>query len=280
MEYLSPKTINELVKLTTSYGSEAAIIAGCTDVLVKKNFFDTKKAIIDINAVAELKKIEDLGDKIRIGAAVTFSDIRNSDLVNRSNKALVEAAKVCGSLQIRNRATIAGNVINASPAADSIPPLMVSNATLVLLSEKGEEHISIKKFFTGPGKTILKPGQIVAYIEFNKDKPGDISFYRKIGTRKALSIAKASVAFKANKSNGKLKNVEIAYGSVGPTVITSQKAREYLENKPINKETIKEVSSLAFEEVSPIDDIRSTAEYRRLVVKNVLIEELSQFVSH
>lgn len=278
MEYLSPKTLNELIELATKYGSEAAIVSGCTDLLVKKGYFDTKKAIIDINTVEGLKNIEDLGDKIRIGARVTFSEIKNSDIVNKHNKALIEASRVCGSVQIRNRATIAGNIINASPAADSIPALMVSNAMINLHSSKGNEYVSIKNFFTGPGKTILKQGQIITHIEFDKNKPGDISFYRKIGTRKALSIAKASVAFKANKINGNLKNVEIAYGSVGPTVISSKKAKEYLEDKPLNKETIQEVSKLAFEEVSPIDDIRSTAEYRRLVIRNVLIEELRQFI--
>jgi CO/xanthine dehydrogenase FAD-binding subunit len=155
---------------------------------------------------------------------------------------------------------------------------MVANARIILISDKGEESVSLKDFFTGPGKTILKPGQILAFIEVEKDTSDTISFYRKIGTRKALSIAKASVAFKAKKANGKLSQVQLAYGSVGPTVIYSLKAKDYLEGKPLDTDTIESASLKAFDEVTPIDDIRSTADYRKLVVKNVLIEELKQFV--
>lgn len=278
MKYFSVNTLDELVKLSGKHNSNAVIVAGCTDAMVKKDFFTGKTAIIDTTKINELKKIEDLQDKIRIGAGVTFSMIKDSALIKQSAKALHQAAKVCGSVQIRNRATIAGNIINASPAADSVPALMTSNATLILFSENGEERISIKNFFFGPGKTILKPGQVLAYIELEKDKPEDITFYRKIGTRKALSIAKASIAFKANKANGKLKDVRIAFGSVGPTVIYSKQASNSLEGSELNNDTIEKASLAAFREVTPIDDIRSKAEYRKLVIKNALIEELKQFI--
>lgn len=278
MKYLAPKSLDELVILANKHGSEAAIIAGCTDVLVKNDFLNNKKVLIDTTSVKEIKHIEDLGNKIRIGGGVTFSNLKDSDLIIKNSKVLLGAVKVCGSLQIRNRATIAGNIVNASPAADSIPPLMVSNAQLILLSEDGEESVDIRKFFAGPGKTIIKPNQVLAFIEFEKDQTKTISFYRKIGTRQALSIAKASVAFKALKTNGKLHDVQIAYGSVGPTVIYSQQAKDYLENKQLTSESIEEVSLKAFEEVSPISDIRSTATYRKLVIKNILIEELQEFI--
>lgn len=278
MNYYSPKTLNDLVDITDKYKSDSVIVAGCTDVLIKKDFFNDKKAIISLNEIKEIKKIEDLGDKIRIGAGITFSDVINSDLIKNYLKSLYKAAQVCGSLQIRNRATIAGNIVNASPASDSTPPLMVSNAELILISKNGEQRIAIKDFFEGPGKTKLKTGQVLAYIEAEKDKPETITFYRKIGTRKALSIAKASVAFKAERTNGKINNVKVAYGSVGPTVIISTKATQSLNNKELNIESIKDASNKAFNEVTPIDDIRSTAEYRKLIIKNVLIEELNQFI--
>ena len=280
MIYHAPKTLKEFASIASKYGKEAAIVAGFTDVLIKKNFFDNKKTVISTNEIEEIKKIEETEDKIRIGAGVTFTDLLCSKPIKKHCKALYEAAKVCGSVQIRNRATIAGNIINASPAADSIPPLMVSDATLILFKDDKEERIKIKDFFTGPGKTKLKHGQIVAYIELDKDKDNTISFYRKIGTRKALSIAKASVAFRAIKTNGNLSSVNVSYGSVGPTVINSVKAREYLENKALTESTIEEASLMAFGEVSPIDDVRSTAEYRRLVVKNVMIEELRPFIDN
>lgn len=278
MKYFSPTTIDELVNIAQECNSNAAIVAGCTDILVKKNFFEGKSAVIQTNEIKELQKIEDIGDKTRIGACVTFSDIINSNLIKKYHKALHSAAQVCGSVQIRNRATIAGNIINASPAADSIPSLMIYNAELILVSKEGEERCKIKDFFTGPGRTKLKSGQILAFIEIEKEKPASISFYRKIGTRKALSIAKASVAFKAEKTNGKVENVEFAFGSVGPTVIASKKTKEALEGKELNNESIETASNAAYDEVTPIDDIRSTADYRKLVVKNVIIEELRQLV--
>lgn len=278
MKYFSPTTLEELINIAQEYTSEAAIVAGCTDILVKPNFFEGKKAIIQTNEIKELQKIEDIGNKTRIGACVTFTDIIESEQIKTHHKALCSAAQVCGSVQIRNRGTIAGNVINASPAADSIPSLMIYNAELILVSKEGKERCKIKEFFTGPGRTKLKPGQILAFIEIEKETADSISFYRKIGTRKALSIAKASVAFKADKANGTVKNVELAFGSVGPTVISSQQAKQALEGKELNNENIAATSIAAFKEVTPIDDIRSTAEYRKLVVKNVLIEELKELV--
>ena len=278
MEYYSPKTIKEFIEIADKYKDQAVIVAGGTDALVKPNFFKDKKAIIETLSIQELKIIEDTGDKIKIGAGVTFSDITNSDLVKTHNKAFYQAAQVCGSPQIRNRGTIAGNIVNASPAADSVPSLIVSNATLTIISKDGESYIKLNAFLEGPGKTALKPGQILTFIEFDKDNKDTVAFYRKIGTRKALSIAKASVAFKATKKNNTLSNIELAYGSVGPTVIHSVKAKEHLEGKILNEETINETSIKAFNEVNPIDDIRSTASYRKLVIKNVIIEELNQFL--
>lgn len=278
MDYYSPKTINELIELADKYKDKAVIVAGCTDALVKPNFFKDKKAIIETLSINEFKTIKDTGDKIKIGAGVTFSDITDSELIKTHNKALYQAAQVCGSPQIRNRGTIAGNIANASPAADSVPSLIVSNAVLTLLSKDGEEHIKLNTFLQGPGKTAIKPGQILAFIEFNKDDKDTIAFYRKIGTRKALSIAKASVAFKATKKDKSITNIELAYGSVGPTVIHSIEAKKHLEGKILNEQTINEASVKAFNEVNPIDDIRSTASYRKLVIKNVIIEELNQFL--
>ncbi|MGD9580088.1 MAG: xanthine dehydrogenase family protein subunit M [Vampirovibrionia bacterium] len=278
MNFYSPKTIKELLELTDKYKDKAVVVAGCTDAIVKPNFFKDKEAIIETLSIEELKTIEDKGNRIKIGAGVTFADITNSELIKNNNKALYQAASVCGSPQIRNRGTIAGNIVNASPAADSVPALIVSDTTLTILSTDGEEHIKLNAFFKGPGKTILQPGQIIAYIEFNKDNKDTISFYRKIGTRKALSIAKASVAFSATRNDKTLSNIEIAYGSVGPTVVHSIKAKEHLEGKTLNEEVIQETSCKAFDEVNPINDIRSTADYRKLVIKNVIIEELNQFL--
>jgi CO/xanthine dehydrogenase FAD-binding subunit len=279
MRYLSPTTLKEAVDLVSEKEFNPAIISGCTDILVKKNFFENKDSLIDITSINEINEIKDTGDKIQIGAGVTFTKLKDSKLIKECCKSLYQASYVFGSVQIRNRGTIAGNIVNASPAADSIPSLMTSNAVLVLVSKEGEERVNIKNFFTGPGKTVLKQGQLLAFIEIKKDTPETISFYRKIGTRKALSIAKASVAFKATCNNKVLSNVELAFGSVGPTVIASKTTKEFLEGKTLNLETIEMASAKAFEEVSPIDDIRSKAEYRRLVVKNVIIEELKEFIN-
>jgi len=277
MKYYSPKTLEETVNIIDEYKETAALVAGCTEVLNRNDFFNNKKAIINTTEIQEIKQIEDLGYKIRIGAGVTFSEILNSKIIQDYNLALFNAVKVFGSTQIRNRATIAGNIANASPAADSLPPLIISNATLSLMSTQGKREIKLKDLIYAPGKTTLKPHEIITFIEFEKDKPQEIIFFRKIGTRKALSIAKASVAFKANCSSEKLSNVNIAYGSVGPTVIISKNAKKVLEKNVFNINTVEHASIAAFEEVSPITDIRSTASYRKIIIKNILIEELSRF---
>lgn len=277
MKYYSPKNLAELINTTNEYNEGAAIVAGCTDVINKNNFFNNKKAVINITDIDEIKQIEDLGNKVRIGAAVTISELLDSKIIKNHNFALYNGAKVFGSTQIRNRATIAGNIANASPAADTLPALMISNASLTILNPTGQREIKLKDFIYSPGKTALTPGEIITFIEFEKDEPETISFYRKIGTRKALSIAKASVAFKANLSNNKLSRVNMAYGSVGATVILSTKAKKVLEENDFNIKTIENASNIASKEVTPIDDVRSTAKYRKLVIKNILIEELSKF---
>lgn len=277
MKYYSPKNLTELIDITGKYSKNCVIVAGCTDVINKNNFFNNKEAIVNITEIEEIKQIEDLGETIRIGAAVTISGLLNSKIIRENNFALFNGAKVFGSTQIRNRATIAGNIANASPAADTLPALMISNATLTILNNTGKREIKLKDFIYSPGKTAIKPEEVITFIEFEKDKPETISFYRKVGTRKALSIAKASIAFKANRLNNSLSNVSMAYGSVGPTVILSNKAKKALEENDFNIKTIEYASNIAYEEVTPIDDVRSTAEYRKQVIKNILIEELSNF---
>lgn len=278
MKFVSPETIEEILELLDKYESRAVLISGCTDALVKKDFFSNKEVVVDLNNVNKLKQITQTEETIRIGAGVTFTDLVASDIIKQCNSILYQAATQVGSVQIRNRGTIAGNIVNASPAADSVPALMVSNAYVELLSSTDKELISLSEFFTGPGKTKIKSNQILASIVFDKESPDTVSFFRKIGTRKALSIAKASVAFKATLNNQSLSQVNISYGSVANRVILSKEASNTLEGRILTDDIIRYAANMAYNEVSPITDIRSTAEYRKLVVRNIMIEELNNIL--
>lgn len=279
MNFISPETIEEIIELLDKYNKRAVLISGCTDALVKKDFFRDKEILIEINSVNELKQITETERTIRIGAGVTFTDLIYSDTIKQCNNILYQAAKQVGSVQIRNRGTIGGNIVNASPAADSVPALMVSNAYVEVLSISGKEQIALSDFFIGPGKTKIKSNQILTSITFDKDNPNTVGFFRKIGTRKALSIAKASVAFKAEFNNKTLFNVNISYGSVAPKVILSKQAKDVLERKILTEALIKDTANAAYYEVDPITDIRSTGEYRKLVVRNIIIEELNNILT-
>lgn len=278
MEYFSPTNTDELTDYLATYKEKSAIIAGCTDILVKKAFFKEKEAIINLLNIDSLKHITQKGDKLLIGSSVTFTDLLESKEIKELIPPLHQAAKVYGSVQIRNRGTIGGNIVNASPAADSVPVLMAYNAKFHLQSQSGKEILPIHTFFKGPGKTALKPDQFLESIELDIDTEDYISFYRKIGTRKALSISKAAVAFRAKSNEKELSDVSIAYGSVGPTVLRSTLAAKALEGNKLTKETIQKAGQLASQEVTPIADIRSSAEYRRLVIGNVLEQELLSYL--
>ena len=271
-EYLAPKTLNEALKLLDKYGKEAKILAGGTDLLVKmKMRLVEPKYIINIKGIRELNFIKDEGNQVRIGALTRWRQLEKSELIKNFFPSLYDAVKVMGGTQIRNMATVGGNLCNASPAADAAPPLMVLNAKLVLASKKGEREIPITQFFKGPGKTVMEPDELLKEITIPKPEEGSGSAFIKVA-RTSMDLAKISAATALKVEDRKIAMVRIAIGSAAPTPVRTPKTEEALIGQPFRPSIIREKVKLVVNEISPIDDVRSTAFYRKEVSK-IIVED-------
>jgi len=275
-EYFEPRTVKEVVELLSKYGSEARILAGGTDLIVRmKQRFIEPKYIVNIKKVKELNFIEDRGDHLAIGAATKLREIEKSGIVRKRFVALYEAVRSMAGVQIRNMATIGGNLCNASPAADTAPPLLVFEARLKIVGPDGEKLVPISEFFLGPGKAVLKHDEVLAEIWIPYQPEGTGSAFIKIA-RVAMDLAKVNVAVALRTEEGVVKSVKIALGAVAPTPIRAYKTEEFLTGKELSEATLEKAAEIVKTEVKPITDIRSTAEYRRevsgVIVKDALLK--------
>ena len=283
----SPKQIEELKRILEDENENLSFLAGGTDLMIQlAEKIIEPSLLINLSEIAKLKNIYEEKDNIIIGSMVTHTQITQSNLLRKYTPALIDACSQIGSSQIRNRATIGGNVANASPAGDSIPALYVHQAKVRLLRTDGViREVPIEEFFIAPGKTIREPKEII--IEFVLSKnierniKNNIGFFRKLGVRKALIISKVSISFNSyyDKHTEKLDNVYIALGAVAPTVIRAPKTEEYLTDKLLTISIIEEASKLLTEEAHPISDVRSTADYRRKMV-GVLLKQGLENLKH
>lgn len=198
---------------------------------------------------------------------MTHTEIVNSEILQKFAPALVQASSMVGSLQIRNRGTIGGNICNASPAADAVPALIALGAEIRLTSAKQERIVPLEDFFLGPGKTILAPGEMLTQVLLKAQGPNQGSDFRKLGKRKALaiSVVNAGVFIEIDAESQIIRKVRIALGSVAPTTMRAKQAEKLLLGQRMTKELLKEIELSVAVEVRPIDDIRSQAEYRRRV---------------
>jgi len=239
-------------------------VAGGTDLVVRvRDGLIGPTGILDLSAIEEMKSINVQGERLEIGALVTHDDLAESNAVQEHATALAQAAEMVGSPQIRNRGTVGGNVVNASPAADTVPPLFVLDAELGLVGPGGERWVPVAEFAKAPGETVLCPDELLARIRFGL-RDGFMTRYARLGTRKALSVSKVGVAIGARiDSDGLLDKVRVALGSVAPTVIRAEKTESVLEGRRMTDEVLLEAAATVRKEARPITDIRSTDEYRR-----------------
>jgi xanthine dehydrogenase iron-sulfur cluster and FAD-binding subunit A len=273
--YWRPATLEELLDGLADFSESPRIIAGGTDLMVQHEHRLDALALVDVSAIPRLAGIEETATHIRIGAATTWSEIRRSELLARWAPLLPLAAAEIGGIQIQNRATIGGNVANASPAADGLPALYVHEAGIVTALGHETRVTPIADFVTGPGRTLLRPGEIITDIRIPKHQ-GDgeaVFFFEKVGPRKAQTITKASVAFHGRRKDGRILDPRIALGAAAPTVIRAQEA-EHLLAADSSEEAIQRAAELVSAATRPIDDIRSTAEYRRRLVGGLLLRGL------
>ena len=260
-----PETLTEAAELAA--GKKAEFIAGGTNVMVLKsrNLLDCE-ALISLNAIPELKGIRQVGEYIEIGALTTFSEIEESEIIEKYLFALRQAAYVMGGPQIRNRATLGGNIASASPSADGAPALLACGAKVRVFGADGEKLIELRNFFIGPGKTCLEKGDII--ISILVPVKAAKSNFIKVGSRNALSVSAISMA--VYEAEGR---ISVAVGSAAPTPLYLEKTGELLSGE-FTKELISRAGELAAAEISPIDDRWGTASYKRKVCKKLLVKSL------
>ena len=236
-------------------------LAGCTDVYVNLHFGATKeRRFIDLWPIAELRGIGGDRQTLRLGALTTYSELAASTLVRTRIPMLVGAAQEIGGRQIQNRGTIGGNIVNASPAGDSLPPLAAADAVIVLQSATSERRVPINEFYTGYRTTIRQNDELVVAVEIPRIEGQQ--YWRKVGTRRAQAISKVMCAAVRGPQ------VRVALGSVAETVVRVPRTESVLSGRG----TLEEAQAALRAEIKPIDDIRSTAEYRRQVSANLLAD--------
>lgn len=255
----------------------AAVYAGGTDLLVKLRHRGLEPAsLICLERIGELKGIEENGDFIRIGAGTTHARLLASAGVQKHLPILAKALEVLGSPLIRNMGTIGGNICSASPAGDTLPPLYALDAQVELCRQDGVRRLALKDFLAGPGQTRLGPGEILAAVWAPKADGYDLHHYEKVGQRNALAIAIANLAALVRFSSaGLVEKVRLAWGSVGPTIVTCPAAEKAMIGERLTLKTLRQATALVLKAVSPISDVRATAAYRRVLAGNLLLRLLA-----
>ncbi len=273
-KYHRPDNLEEALRILQQDGQRAKIMAGGTDLLVRmKEGTIRPEIVLDISGLAELHGIQRREEWIWIGPLATHREVSESNLIRSHGQALAQGSSRVGSPQIRHRATIGGNMANASPAADTVPPLFVLQTEVAISSMKGSRWLPVDDFFTGPGETVLRPDELVTGLRFPvpSDDKRSLSRYEKFGTRNALSVAVASAAVAADmEPDGKLTRVRIALGSVSPVVLRAREAEQLLTGQVPGEELIARAARAAAKQCCPIDDVRGSAWYRRRLVQALL----------
>lgn len=269
------RSVEEAVELLSQYES-SKIIAGGTDIIIQ--IYEKRihpKALIDISKVDELKKIEEKDDYIEIGAGVTYTDIMESSLFEGNLKGFKKACSLVGSPQIRNRGTIGGNIVNASPAADSIPPLIVLESTLILVSKRGTREVKIQDYFSH-GKTFgIREDELLTAIRFRK--PKEVLTFAKLGLRKALAISRISISALVDlDEDNRVSFVRIASGSIGKFPMREYEVEEFLHGKVFEDSVVDESVKVLQESMDKRLAGRPTLPYKRRAIEAVLKEALSE----
>lgn len=276
MTVLSPRSAAEAVKAYAR--SPAALpLAGGTDLMVGWNLgLLNGRSVLDLSRVAEWKKINVVDDGIDIGSLVTHAQIQAHPILRKRFPLLAAACATVGAAQIQNRGTLGGNIANASPAGDTFPALAVYEATVRVVGPTGRRGVPVSEIFAGVKKTTLKPGELIeaVFLPFPEETPTRGTF-RKVGTRAAQAISKTVFAGLVwNGKGGVLDQVRLSFGSMAPTVRRLHAVEGFLRGRRLNEVSITAAAELLTNDVSPIDDIRSTREYRLRVSRNILISFL------
>jgi CO/xanthine dehydrogenase FAD-binding subunit len=231
---------------------------------------------LSIWRLPELCRITVTPEHVTLGAATTYTQIRKHPALSGEFSLLCNAAEQTGSIATQNRGTLGGNIANASPAADTPPALLVYDPHLEVVSARGSRWIDYKDFHTGYKRTELRSDELIRSIRLPRTKSQWKQHYRKVGTRRAQAISKVCLAAAAQMDAGKIADVRIAFGSIAPTVVRATATEQLLCGASISRSLVKAARETLAREIAPIDDMRSTAHYRRVVAQNLLAEFLEK----
>ena len=275
-ELKAPRDLNEALTLIDREPGIWKAFAGGTDLMV---LFEAGKLLhrkfINIWNLPELRGIEETPAHIILGALTTYTQVQSNATLQREFPLLCQAASVTGAIAIQNRGTLGGNIINASPAADSPPALLVYDAELELVSASGSRWVSYQNFHTGYKQLNLRQDELLRRIRLPRRTQGWKQYYRKVGTRKAQAISKVCIAAATYLEGDYIGDIRIALGSVAPTVLRCTKTEEFLRNKKMEADVVSAAQGILAQEITPINDLRSTAGYRLQVALNLLEDFLS-----
>ncbi len=271
-----PQTLADLWSLLNAE-PDALIFSGGTDLFVKMRANKADAAIlIGLEKIAVLKDIREDNSEIRIGAAATHEELLCHPLIGTYLPVLFQALRTLGSPPIRTMGTIGGNICTASPAGDTLPPLYVLQADVEITSQNSNRVIPINDFIAGPGKTCLQSGEILTAVRVKKPEGYNLHHFEKVGQRKSMSCAIASMAALFNiSSSGMIDGCRLAWGSVGPTIMSDAGIEEFMTGKKLSYEMLFTASERLKSLVAPIDDVRASADYRRTISGNLLVRLLN-----
>jgi carbon-monoxide dehydrogenase medium subunit len=261
--------VNDCLKLLADQGPEAKVLAGGTDLLPQlKNGLLKPPWVVDLSGVPALRALErERGGGLRIGAAVTARTLERHPEVRTRYPAIAESAALVGSVQVRNLATVGGNLCNAAPSADMAPPLMALDAEAIIAGPKGERRVPLAAFFLGVRQTVLAPGELLVALTIPDPGPGSGGTYVRHTPRRELDIAVVGVASQLTLTGGVCARARIALASVAPTPVRATGAEQSLEGQPVTPERIAHAADLAVEAARPISDQRGSADFRRHLVR-------------
>jgi xanthine dehydrogenase FAD-binding subunit len=278
IDVLSPRTLDEALDILEQRQAGLRIVAGGSDVIVQlRDGVMRADKLLNILHLKELRFIrEDGEERLHVGSLSTYSDITNSPLMRGHAWVLVSAAQQIGAVQLQNTATIGGNLGNASPAGDSLPPLYALDAHVVTRSRAGRREIPIEQFFLSYRKTALRPDELIEEVNFRPMSSNDCGAYAKLGLREAnaISIVDVAVVLRGRDAKGSFSEARVALGAVAPVITRARKSENALEHKPLNETVLREAATFAREHAAPIDDIRGSAGYRKNVVASLVYEAL------
>jgi len=276
-ELVSPRTLPGVLSLLASEPGAWLPIAGGTDVMVQYSAGKLlAQKLVSIWNLPELRRIDTSADEIQIGAGCTYTDLREHEAINTEFPLLSIAASWTGGIANQNRGTLGGNIVNASPAADSLPALLVYDAELLLVSARGERRAPYAGFHTSYRKTRLAPDELIRAVCLKKQFSGYYAHTRKVGARNAQAISKVCLAALGRIAEGTVEDVRLAMGSVAPVPLRLTATERILRGKRIDLQLILLAKMTAAAEVQPIDDIRSSARYRAAVAGNLVAEFLEK----